>query len=223
MKVRDVMTTKVFTATRDMPLRLTATRLLEYGISGMPVVDDDRVLGVISETDILFKERTAPDRQGLVDWLVHYGEDPPAAKLSARTVGDAMTTPAVTIAPGKLVAEAAELMLDLRIDRLPVIEAGELVGIVTRADLVRAFTRKDEEIEREIRDEVILKSLWVNPRLVKVHVEEGCVTLEGRVDNEGVAEQIVHFVQRVPGVVAIEPRLTWPRRRAPRAVGKTLA
>jgi len=223
MKVSDVMTTKVFTATRDMPLRLAATRILEYGISGMPVVDGERVLGVLSETDILFKERTAPDRLGLVDWLVHYGEDPPAAKLAARTVGEAMTTPAVTIGSGKLVAEAAELMLDLRIDRLPVVDAGELVGIVTRADLVRAFTREDEEIEREIRDEVILKTLWVNPTRVKVQVEEGCVTLEGRVDNEGVAEQIVYFVQRVPGVVSIEPRLTWRRTRAPRAVGKTLA
>jgi CBS domain-containing protein len=223
MKVSDVMTMKVFTATRDMPLRLAATRMLEYGISGMPVVEGERVVGVVSETDILFKERSAPDRQGLVDWLVHYGEDPPAAKLAARTVGEAMTTPAVTIGPGKLVAEAAELMLDLRIDRLPVVNAGELVGIVTRADLVRAFTRKDEEIEREIRDEVILKTLWVNPTRVKVQVEEGCVTLEGRVDNEGVAEQIVHFVQRVPGVVSIEPRLTWPRPRAPRAVGKALA
>lgn len=223
MKVSDVMTTKVFTATRDMPLRLAATRMLEYGISGMPVVEGERVVGVVSETDILFKERSAPDRQGLVDWLVHYGEDPPAAKLAARTVGEAMTTPAVTIGSGKLVAEAAELMLDLRIDRLPVVNAGELVGIVTRADLVRAFTRKDEEIEREIREEVILKILWVNPTRVKVQVDDGFVTIEGRVDNEGVAEQIVHFVQRVPGVVSIEPRLTWSRPRAPRAVGKTLA
>jgi CBS-domain-containing membrane protein len=62
MKVGDVMTNKVFTATRDMPLRLVAKRMLEYGISGMPVVDGDRVVGVISETDILFKERSAPDR-----------------------------------------------------------------------------------------------------------------------------------------------------------------
>lgn len=223
MKVSDVMTTKVFTAPRDMPLRLAATHLLEYGISGMPVVEDDRVVGVISETDILFKERTAPERQGLVDWLVHYGEDPPAAKLSARTVGDAMTSPAVTIGSKKLVAEAAELMLDLSIDRLPVVDAEQLVGIVTRADLVRAFTRKDELIEREIREEVILKTLWVNPTRVNVKVDDGCVTLWGRVDNEGVAQQIIHFTQRVPGVVAIEPRLRWPRPPAPRAAGKTLA
>ena len=223
MRVSDIMTTKVFTATRDMPLRLAATRMLEYGISGMPVVDEDRVLGVISETDILFKERTAPERQGLVDWLVHYGEDPPAAKLSARTVGHAMTAPAVTIGSGKLVAEAASLLLDLGIDRLPVVDGDQLVGIVTRADLVRAFCRQDEEIEREIRDDVIFRSLWLNPTRVKVEVKDGCVTLEGRVENEGVARQIVQFVQRVPGVVSIEPRFSWPRPRAPRAVGKTLA
>ena len=213
MKVSDVMTKKVFTATRDMPLRIVATRMLEYGISGMPVVDGERVVGVISETDILFKERSAPDRHGLVDWLVHYGEDPPAAKLAARTVGEAMTTPAVTIAPGKRVADAAELMLDLSIDRLPVVEAEELVGIVTRADLVRAFTRADGEIEREIREDVILKTLWVAPSRVKVAVHDGRVTLEGRVDNQGVAEQIVDFVEKVPGVVEIDPKLTWPREK----------
>jgi CBS domain-containing protein len=213
MKISDVMTKKVFTATRDMPLRLVATRMLEYGISGMPVVDGERVVGVISETDILFKERSAPDRHGLVDWLVHYGEDPPAAKLAARTVGEAMTTPAVTIAPRKSVADAAEVMLDLRIDRLPVVETEELVGIVTRADLVRAFTRADDEIEREIRDDVILKTLWVAPGRVKVGVHDGRVTLDGRVDNKGVAEQILACVEKVPGVVEIEPKLTWPRER----------
>ena len=97
------------------------------------------MLGVVSETDILFKERTAPDRNGVVDWLVHYAEDPPLAKLDARTAGEAMTTPAVTIASGRSIADAAALMLELRIDRLPVVDSGRLVGIVTRADLVRAF------------------------------------------------------------------------------------
>jgi CBS domain-containing protein len=214
MRVNDVMTKKVFTATRDMPLRLVATRMLEYGISGMPVVDGDRVVGVISETDILFKERSAPDRHGLVDWLVHYGEDPPAAKLAARTAGESMTTPAVTIGRGKLVADAAELMLNLRIDRLPVVEGGELVGIVTRADLVRAFTRSDEEIEREILKEVIGKALWVSSERVKVRVDDGRVTLEGNVDNEAEADVILKFVEKVPGVVSIEPKLTWPRENA---------
>jgi CBS domain-containing protein len=224
MKVRDVMTTNVFTAQADMALKEVATRMLEFGISGMPIVDGEgRVVGVLSETDILFKERSAPVREGLVDWLVHYGEDPPAAKLSARTAGQAMTSPAVTITPRRSVAEAAELMLDLKIDRLPVVDAGELVGIVTRADLVRAFTRSDEEIEREIVRDVILKTLWVSPERVGVRVDAGQVTLEGRVDNEAEADVILKFVEAVPGVVSVASKVTWPPEEAARRKKATLA
>jgi CBS domain-containing protein len=208
MKVRHVMTETVFTVTPDTPLKAVATRMLEYGISGMPVVDGERVLGVISETDILFKERVAPDRKGLVDWLVHYAEDPPLAKLEARTAGEAMTTPAVTITPERTVADAAALLLDLRIDRLPVIEGGELVGIVTRADLIRAFTRDDEEVERDIRQNGALHRLWIDPDQVQVTVEDGNVVLSGTVDTPDQAESLAAFAERTPGVVSVESRLS---------------
>jgi CBS domain len=147
----------------------------------MPVVDGDRVLAMISETDILFKERMSPDRKGLLDWIAHYGQDPPLAKLDARTAGEAMTTPAVTITWGRSVAEAATLMLDLGIDRLPVLHDGRLVGIVTRADLVRAFIRDDREIESEIR-EGIVRRFWISLAGLKVAVDAGNVLLEGEVD-----------------------------------------
>lgn len=143
MKVSDVMTENVFTVTREMPLRVVARRLLEYGVSGMPVVEDGRVLGVVSETDILYKERSFPERESLVDWLMHYPDDPPRAKLDARTAGEAMTVPAVTVSPGRSIADAAALMLDLGIDRMPVVSGGLLAGIVTRADIVRAFVDED--------------------------------------------------------------------------------
>jgi predicted transcriptional regulator len=71
MKVRDLMTVNVYTVEPSTPLKIVATRMLEYGVSGMPVVDGDRVVGVVSETDILYKECNAPHRNGLVDWLVH--------------------------------------------------------------------------------------------------------------------------------------------------------
>jgi CBS domain-containing protein len=216
MLVRDVMTEKVFTVTRDMPLKVVATRMLEYGVSGLPVVADEEVVGVVSETDILFKERIAPERKGVVDWLVHYAEDPPVAKLDARTAGDAMTTPAVTIQPGRSVEGAATLMLDLGIDRLPVVDSGCLVGIVTRADLVRAFTRSDELIAQEILQEGLLKRFWVGPSSVVLEVEQGNVLLEGRVDTEDLAESIVDFTRRIPGVVSVESKLTWPRTKARR-------
>ena len=216
MFVRDVMTEKVFTVTRDMPLKVVATRMLEYGVSGLPVVADEDVVGVVSETDILFKERIAPERKGVVDWLVHYAEDPPLAKLDARTAGDAMTTPAVTIQSGRSVEDAATLMLDLGIDRLPVVDSGSLVGIVTRADLVRAFTRSDELIAEEILQEGLLKRFWVGPSSVVLEVEQGNVVLEGRVDTEDLAEGIVDFTRRIPGVVSVESKLTWPRTKARR-------
>lgn len=210
MNVKDVMTENVFTATPDTPLKVVATRMLEYGVSGMPVVEGDRLLGVISETDILFKERTAPDRKGVLDWLVHYGEDPPLAKLEARTAGEAMTTPAVTIASGRSVSDAAALMLELRIDRLPVVNGERLVGIVTRTDLVRAFTRADKAIEREIRDDGIVKRFWIGPSYVDVSVDQGNVLLEGEVDAEEQANAIVAFALRTAGVVSVKSRLTWP-------------
>jgi CBS domain-containing protein len=180
----------------------------------MPVVDDEEhVLGVISETDILFKERSAPERDGLVDWLVHYGEDPPAAKLGARTVGEAMTSPAVTIKPRRSVAEAAALMLDLDVTRLPVVEGDRLVGIVTRADLVRAFTRDDRELEDEIREDLVLKTLWASPERVIVKVKDGQVVLEGDVESEAAAEYLETHAARVPGVISVDSQLTWGQRR----------
>ena len=212
--VRDVMTEKVFSVTSDTPLKVVATRMLEYGVTGMPVVDEEEVVvGVISETDILFKERSAPDRKGVVDWLMHYAEDPPLAKLDARTVGDAMSTPAVTIPSGRSIEEAATRMLDLRIDRLPVVDSGHLVGIVTRTDLVRAFTRSDAVIEQEIREEGILKRFWIGPTTVMVTVDQGNVMLDGRVDTEELAEALVAFARRTPGVVSVESNLTWPKSR----------
>jgi CBS domain-containing protein len=216
MLVRDVMTEKVFTVTRDTPLKVVATRMIEYGVSGLPVVADEELVGVVSETDILFKERVAPDRKGVVDWLVHYAEDPPLAKLDARTAGDAMTTPAVTIASGRSVEDAATLLLDLSIDRLPVVDSGRLVGIVTRADLVRAFTRSDDVIAEEIRSEGLLKRFWVGPSSVTLEVDQGNVVLEGRVDNGDLAESIVAFVERIPGVVSVESKLTWPKAKGRR-------
>jgi CBS domain-containing protein len=208
MRVREVMTESVFTVTPDTPLKAVATRMLEYGISGMPVVEGVRVLGVVSETDILFKERVAPDRKGLVDWLVHYGEDPPLAKLDARTAGEAMTAPAVTIKPGRSVADAAALLLDLGIDRLPVVDGDELVGIVTRSDLVRAFTRGDAEIQRDIRQNGALHRLWIDPDQVQVTVEDGNVVLSGTVETPDQAESLVAFAESTPGVVSVESRLS---------------
>ena len=101
-------------------------------------------------------------------------------------------------------------MVDEGVNRLPVVDAdGTLVGIVTRADLVRAFVRTDGELAEEIREDVLLKSLWITPGNVDVVVNEGVVTLRGEVENRATAEMLPDFVRRVPGVVAVRSDVTW--------------
>jgi CBS domain-containing protein len=209
MRVADVMTTDVLTVNSETPLREVAALLAERRISGLPVVDEGRVVGVVSEGDILAKER-GPGSAGPAWFGVLFGDGATAElKLEARTAGTAMTAPALTIAPERPVAEAAGVMVDEGVSRLPVVDSdGKLLGIVTRADLVRAFVRTDDELAEEIRDGVLLRALWIPPGDVDVAVDEGVVTLRGEVENRPTAELLPDFVRRVPGVVAVRSDVT---------------
>jgi CBS domain-containing protein len=215
MKVADVMTTDVVAVSKETPLRDVAVLLSERRISGLPVVDDGQVLGVVSEGDIIAKERgRAPGHHGIFGALL---DDRAAAelKLEARTAGAAMTSPALTIAPDRPVADAAGLMVDKGVNRLPVVNAdGALLGIITRADLVRVFVRTDVELEHEIREDVLLKTLWITPGNVDVKVAEGVVTLTGEVENRETAEMLPDFIRRVPGVVAVHTSVSWKENGA---------
>jgi CBS domain-containing protein len=101
-------------------------------------------------------------------------------------------------------------MVDRGINRLPVVEDGALVGIVTRADLVRLFTRRDDEIAREIRKDVAGRMLWLDTNRLVVEVERGEVVLRGQLDTELEAELLEKRVMLVPGVVDVRSQLTWP-------------
>jgi CBS domain-containing protein len=211
MRVRDVMTTDVLTVRADASLKEAAALMAERGISGVPVVGlGGRVAGVLSERDILFKETGHTPRRGFVDRLLALPPDELGAKLVARTAGEAMTSPALTIGPRRPLTEAANTMIEQGVKRLPVVDdAGNLVGIVTRADLVRAFVRSDEAIAKEIREDVIRRSLWIEPDKVEVIVEAGEVRLAGEVETKAEAELVPEFVQRVPGVVSVLSKLSW--------------
>jgi CBS domain-containing protein len=210
MRVKEVMTTAVLTVRPDTTLKEAAALMAEHGISGLPVVDLGRVVGVLSEGDILFKEMGPAARRPFVDRLLSLPPSEGEAKFSAATVGEAMTAPALTTSPRRPLTEVATTMAERGVKRLPVVDdAGNLVGIVTRADLVRAFIRSDDAIEREIRDDVIRRSLWIEPDLLEVTVEAGEVRLAGRVETRAEAELIPEFVQRVPGVVSVLSKLSW--------------
>jgi CBS domain-containing protein len=208
MKIRSVMSTHVVTVTPETTLKDAAARLVRYGVSGFPVVDEGhRLVGVISEADILSREAGTSPRDGMLAWLI--GDERPH-HLDALTVGEAMTSPVVTIGPERTAREAASRMLADGVNRLPVVENGTLVGIVTRADLVRAFARSDTEIRHEIETEVVRQILWLNPAGLDIVVEDGAVTLSGTLENEADVELLREFVRRVPGVVSVHSKLRTP-------------
>lgn len=212
MEIEKLMSEDVVAVGPETPLKDVATILVDRGISGLPVISERRkVLGVVSEADILVKEQGPEARHGgLLGWLLGGGV-PDDARLTARTAGEAMTSPALTIGAHTHPSEAARLMTEHAIKRLPVVDwDGRLIGIITRADLVRAFARTDAEIEREIRDDVIRRTLWIDDdRNLEVRVHRGEVTLSGEFERRSDAELMPHFVARVPGVVSVRSTLTW--------------
>ena len=211
--VRDVMTTQVLSVTSGTPLKEVARLLVDRRVSGMPVVDDDgHVVGVVSETDFLMKEQGAdavPHRS-----LAHIrGESRETRaqidKLDARTAAEVMTAPAITIAPERRISDAAAIMVARGVNRLPVLEDGRLVGMVTRADLVRAYLRSDDELRQTIRDDVVVRVVGLDPDAFRIRVVDGIVSISGSVDRRLIAETLESLVRMVPGVVAVQSDLTW--------------
>jgi CBS domain-containing protein len=213
MEVRDVMSRGVISVRPETPLKDVARIMVERGISGVPVVDDEgAVLGVVSEADFVIKERgTEGIHRRLLARFIGDSErtELEFAKVVAEHAGSAMSTPAITIDADAPLREAAALMVDRSINRLPVVEEGRLVGIVSRADLVRAYLRGDPELEDAIRRDVLTKELWEDPSGVSVSVVDGVVHLAGTVDRRSTAALIVRHVARVAGVVAVESELGW--------------
>jgi CBS domain-containing protein len=229
MKVEEIMSRNVLTIGPEAEVRDVARILVENHISGLPVCGIQReVLGVVSEGDILYKEHDPrPVRRNRLMGRLFDGRPLTASvKAGAHTSGEAMTSPAITIPSYFSVAEAARLMSEHGVNRLPVIKGDELVGIVTRADLVRAFARSDEEIRREIREDLLRRTIWLEvPEAIGVEVKRGAVRLTGKLETRSEALLLERLAAYVPGVVSVECELTWTTddttRRAKRQLRST--
>jgi CBS-domain-containing membrane protein len=213
LKVRDVMSQSVISVHRGTPLKDVAGLLIDHRVSGVPVVDPDgAVLGVVSEADLLMKEQGAEAirHRRLARFVGESRESRvQLAKLAAVTAGEAMTAPAVTIGSASRLNEAAALMTARKVNRLPVVDDGRLVGIVTRADLVRAYVRSDDELARTIREEVLLHILWLDPVLFTVAVSDGVASISGHVERRSTAEMVGRTVSMVPGIIDVNADVTW--------------
>jgi CBS domain-containing protein len=212
MRIEDVMTRDVVTVKPDATLKDAARELVARRISGLPVVDDEgRVLGVLSEGDLLFKQRGARERNGgVLGWLVDRRHESEDAKLEAHVVEEAMTSPAISIDAGWSLTAAAERMLANGVNRLPVIRGERLVGIVTRADIVRAFARSDLEVEQDVREQLNLyRAMWNDAGPIDAHVAGGAIILTGQLRLRSEAEVLPKVIAKVPGVVEVTSELTW--------------
>jgi CBS domain-containing protein len=202
-QVKDVMTRDVLTVTPQTPYREIVDSLVRRQVTAAPVVDEQgRVVGVVSEADLLYKVEFAGNRRTFAR--------PSRRSSRAEVAADLMTAPAITAGPETPVAEAARRMETERVKRLPVVDAdGRLVGIVSRRDLLHMHMRPDPEIRDDVVEDVLRRALWIDPVSVEVDVVDGRVTITGRVERRSTAELVVRLVGTVPGVVAVVDRLAW--------------
>lgn len=209
-RVKDVMTPEVVVVAPDCGFKHIVDVLADFKVSAVPVVEDDTVVGVVSEADLLHKVEFG----GAVEPARLFERRTQRAarqKAAGETAEDLMTAPAVTIGPDETLAAAARLMEQHNVKRLPVIDTatGRLVGIVARRDLLRRYLRPDIDIRREIVDDVLLRTMWIDPADVTVTVVEGRVTLKGRPDRRSTAQIAVRLARGVDGVVSVTDQLSW--------------
>lgn len=198
-RVRDVMTTRVVAVRADASCADLAAMLREHRVSGFPVVDDEGVVvGVVSESDLLARQEAPGPR-----WK--------RASTAELTAADLMSWPPATIGPDETVRHAARLMYARKLRRLPVVgQRGQLLGLVTRADLLSAFTRPDDEIRREITQDVIADGFFTDPDRFTVTVKDGVVTLAGSPGSVILGRNIADQARHVEGVIAVRDRFTYP-------------
>ena len=223
MLARDVMTPHVTTVTPDTPIRHAIAKMVAGRISGVPVLDaQGHLAGILTEGDLLRRIElgTEPHRPGWLSFLRGPGL---AASDYIRTrtmhVSDIMTAAPVTVGPADTLEQIVGLMERKHVKRVPVVENGALIGIISRGDLMRALSgllagatvdaRDDEAIRTDIIAELHAQN-WSALSNVAVSVESGRVTLEGIAQTEAVRNAVRVAAETIGGVVAVDNRIAIP-------------
>ena len=207
MRVRDVMATDVVWAAPNTPFKELVERLVDFGVSSLPVVDDrNSLVGIVTEADLVSKEAYGGSRRRalalLADTLSGRGHRW-VAKAAGTTASEVMTTKVITCQPDEDVRAVARRMLEQRVKRLPVVHSGRLVGIVSRQDILSMFDRPDEDIASDVR-RVLGKDLNVpEDHRVRFSVDQGIVTLTGDVRYAWDEPIVVSMVREVEGVIDV--------------------
>lgn len=208
MLVRDVMTTDVVTARVDTPLPRLIEDMITYGVSGLPVVDDERrVVGIVSEADLVARKGFDVRRRRLlsvVDEVLHAHQNRWRQKAEASTTGDIMTVPVECVGPLVTVRVAAARMVTMSVKRLPVVGPdGALVGIISQRDVLRLLHRTDDEIQLAL--DAMLAGELPEPITegVTATTRDGVVTLAGTVPTTSDLELVERLARDLPGVIGV--------------------
>lgn len=207
--VDELMTRNVVRVRPDTPFKEIVKELAENDVTAVPVVDPSgRVVGVVSEADLMRKSADQPDPFGRVP--VPSLEAWERARAEGARAEEIMSAPAVCARPEWNVVETARLMTAQNVKRLPVVdEIDQLVGIISRADILRVFLREDAAIRSEIERDLLTHTMGLVPSAVRAEVSEGQVTLTGNVEARSTIPLIERLCRSVDGVVSVHQRLTY--------------
>lgn len=207
-RVEDVMTRNVATVGETAGYKDIVAVMRRRRVSAVPVVDpDSRLVGVVSEADLLLKEI---GEDALAGHLISTGRRGEQAKAAGVSASQLMSTPVVTISPDDTVAAAARLMHAERVKRLPVVDSsGRLAGIISRIDVLSVFTRPDDQIREAVRM-VIENASGVDPGALEVTVRSGIVTVAGQAGTRSAATELTEALRHLEGVVDVRDRLRYP-------------
>ncbi len=207
--VQDVMTRRVVVVHDSTPFKEIVRRMQEFRVSALPVVDEGgRLVGIVSEGDLILKEDPNLAREPRPFERRH--RRIAREKAAGLVAAQLMTSPVVTVGPDASLGEAARLMHRHLVKRLPVVGPDRTVlGIVSRADLLKVFLRHDADIAREVSEDIIRRTLWIDPTTIQVTVREGVVSLEGQIERRSLIDVLVGLVQELEGVVGVESRLSY--------------
>jgi CBS domain-containing protein len=222
MLARDVMTRKVISVASDASVMQAAALMLKHQISGLPVIDSSGILlGIVSEGDFLRRAELGTQRRRArwLEFLIGPGRlANEYVHACGRKVTEIMTPNPHTATETTPLTEVVEAMERHRIKRVPVVCGGRLVGIVSRADLLRAVARLERATatvatnDAEIRERVIAelrKQSWAPLGLINVIVRDRTVDLQGTITDDGAGQAVVVAAENVPGVRAVRDHLVW--------------
>lgn len=204
---REIMTSPVITVTPETSFREIVMLMLRHRVSGLPVVDDTgRLLGIVTEADLIHKEEQPSPQPPIIGWhgrslwlerLVDRHQ-----KANGTTARDLMTENVVTATEEASAHDLAHLMLARGVNRVPIVRDGRVMGIVTRADILKVFVRTDATLAADIRN-ALIHDLWIDPAGLTITCTNGVVTISGQVDRHSDREFVKKWIKSIDGVVGL--------------------